>query len=127
MPTLVRTREEIRGTNAMLERLLARPMVRISRRKCKGTGRHETRIDTLLRRWVLRNTPETFSDSQGPLAPLLGQVASPSRSLTSHRLLVKWILEDPGTPRCIRDAKSPGMEESTTRSGSLSLSTKTTG
>jgi hypothetical protein len=123
----VPTREGILGTNGTLETLLARPMACISRQRCKGTGRHGTHIDTRRRQWVPRNTPETFSDSQDHLGPLLDRAASPSRFLTSHRLLVKWRWDDPVTPKCIQDAKSPGMEESTTRSGSLSSNTKRTG
>ena len=127
VPTREETREETRATNGTLEPLQARHMVFISRQRCKGTGRHGRHIDTHLRQWAPRSTPETFRDSQVHLGPLLGRAASPSRFPTSHRLLVKWRWEGPGTPTCIQDGKSPGMEESTTRSGSLSSSTKRTG
>lgn len=121
------TREATRGINGTLEPLLARHMVFISHRRCKGTARHGRHIDILLRRWAQRSTPGTSRDSQDHLGPLLGRAASLSRFPTLHRLLVKWRWEDQGTPKCIQDAKSPGMEESTTRSVSLSSNTKRTG
>lgn len=121
------TREETRGINGTLEPLLARHMVFISHRRCKGTARHGMHIDTLLRQWAPRSTPGTSRDSQGHLGPLLGRAASLSRFPTSRRLLVKWIWGGRGTLKCIKDVKSPGMEESTTRSVLLSSNMKRTG
>lgn len=121
------TREGIHETNGMLELLLARPTGCISRQRCKGMGRHETHIDTRLHQWDLRNMAETSSGFQDHLGPLLDRAASLNRFLILHRLLVRWSWEDPGPTICIQDAKSPGMEESTTRSDSSWSSMKTTG
>ena len=123
----VPTREEIRGTNETPVPLLAHHMVFISHPRCKGTARHGMHIDTLLLQWGPRSTPEITRDSQDHLGLLLGRAVSLSRILTSHRLLVKWIWEDRGPPKCIQDAKSPGMERSTIRSVLSSSSTKRTG
>lgn len=121
------TREGTRGINVTFEPRLARHMVFISHRRCKGTARHGTHIGTLLRRWAPRSTPGISRDSRDHQGPLLGRAASLSRFPISHHLLVKWTWEDRVTPKCIQDAKSRGTEESTIRSVSLSSSTKRTG
>lgn len=123
----VPTREETRGTNGTLEQLLARHTACISRQRCRGTGRHGKHIDTHLRRWVPRSTPETSRGSRDHLGHLRGRAASPSRFPISHRPLVRWRWEDRDLPKCTQDAKSPGMEENITRSGLLSSSTKRIG
>lgn len=127
VPTLEETREETRGINETPVPLLVHHMVFISHPRCKGMARHGIHIDTLLRQWAPRSTPETIRDSQDHLGPLLGRAASLSRFPTSHRPLVKWTWEDRAPPKCIQDAKSPGMERSTIRSVSSSSSTRRTG
>lgn len=126
VPTREEIREETRAINETPVPLLAHHMVFISHPRCKGTARHGIHIDTLLLQWGPRSTPEITRDSQDHLG-LLGRAVSPSPILTSHHLLVKWIWEDRGPPKCMRDAKSPDMERSTIRSVLSSSSTKRTG
>lgn len=121
------TPEGTRGINETLEPRLARHMVFISHRRCRGMARHGTHTGTLLRQWAPRSTPGISRDSLAHQAPLPGRAASLSRLPISRRLLARWRWEDRVTPKCIQDAKSPGMEESTIRSVSLSSSTKRTG